>query len=89
MLGRLRRWRPPRHDEVNLEPNQVGREVGESVEVLGIALLQGDLLALHPAEVTQPLLEHLEAGREARGGAGNEQTYPGDFPRRLRVGGER
>ncbi len=45
---------------------------GSLVEVLGIAVLQGDLLALDPAQVTQPLPEALEAGREARGGAEHE-----------------
>jgi hypothetical protein len=69
--------------------DQFGREVGEPVEVLCIAVLQSDVLALHPAEVTQPLLEDLDARREARGGAENEKTYPGGFPRRLGLGGER
>ena len=89
MLGRLRRWPPPRHDEVSLEPNQVGREVREPVEVLGRAVLQGDLLALDPAQVTEPLSEALDVGRDARGGAEEEQTNPGDVPCWRRYGGER
>jgi hypothetical protein len=80
---------PPRHDEVSLEPNQVGHELGEPVEVLGIAVLQGDLLALDPAQVTEPLSEALDVGRDARGGAEEEKTDPGDFPCWLRYCGKR
>jgi hypothetical protein len=46
------------------------------------------MLALDVPEVAQSLPEDLDAGREVRGGAGNEQTYPGDLPCGLRCCGQ-
>jgi hypothetical protein len=71
-------------DQRHRKADQFSRVVGDLVEVLCLAVLQGDMLALDVPEVTQSLPEDLDAGREARGGAGNEKTYPGDFPCWLR-----
>jgi hypothetical protein len=57
-LGRIRGWSDACDDELYLELDQLGRELGESF-VLPVrpALLQEEALAHHPAVVTQPLQE--------------------------------
>src|SRR5207302_5184046 len=55
----------------------------------GIPVLDGDGLALHVAHLAQPLAERL-IPRGVRGrNAGRENPNEGNFPRRLRVGGDR
>ena len=60
MLGSKGRERPAGHDDVHLEPEQLGREVGEPLGLpLRISILDDDVLALDVAEVAQPLAERL------------------------------
>jgi hypothetical protein len=73
---------------VHLEPNQVGREVGQPVEAtLGKSILDDDVLAFCPSELAKPLPERLNIGTGGR--AGPEKPHPGDLPCRLRYGGTR
>ena len=80
MPGR-RLWLPPtpRDDDIHLEPDQFGREVGEPLQLpLGQALLQDESLALHIAERAQPLQEGFTLPRVRRKRASREYPYPGD-----------
>ncbi len=59
--------RPVDHEDIHLEPDQLGRERGEPLSLpVGIAVLQDDGLALDVAEVAQPVPEGLDAGRVPR-----------------------
>ena len=77
-------------DEVNLEPDQLCREVGQPVVLpLGPAVLDGEVLTLHVAEVAKALPESLnEVGVTGRGGAAQD-SEPVDFGLRLRLSAER
>ena len=58
-----------RNDDVNFATDQLSREVGEPVNFsCGVAVLDNDILALDVAEVTQTLLEGLDAGRGSQRG---------------------
>ena len=50
-------------------------------------VLDGEVLALHPAKITQPLLEDLVLRRRAS--AERQVANQRQLPRLLRVGGER
>ena len=81
----------PRHDDVDLEPDQLGRESGEPLVLsLRPSVLDHDVLALDVAELAQPSPERLDEmlGRHGRG-RGHEEADPIDLPRLLRLGGER
>ena len=89
VLGGHRDWRPRGDDDVDLEPDQLGREVGQPVEsTLCKSILDGKILALNPPELAEPLPERLNE-ISAVGRAAREITYPVDLSRRLRPGGER
>ena len=79
-----------RDDEVDLQANQFCREVGQPVVLpFGPAVLDGEVLPLHVAEVVKTLPEGLhEVGVTSRGGAAQE-SEPVDLGLRLRIGGER
>ena len=58
MLRHTEHDRSDGYDEVHLETHQLGGEVGESLQLpLGPALLLDDGLALHIAELAEPLPE--------------------------------
>ena len=58
---------PTARMQIHRQADQLGREVGEPVEVpLRIAVLKGDMLSLHIAEIAQPLDER-GRGRGRRG----------------------
>jgi hypothetical protein len=58
VLGRPDRVAAPRHDDVHLEPNQLGRQVGEPlVPPLRIPVLNDEVLALDVVELAQTLPE--------------------------------
>ena len=79
-----------RDDDVDLQPDQLGREVGQPVEpTLRESILDDDVLALDPPELTQPFPERLAGTAVTGGRAGREEADPIDLPRRLRLGGER
>jgi len=82
-----RSWGRVRYEDVHLEPDQLGREVGQPVELtVRKSILDDDIPILDPPEFAQPLPERVEAeiGRRPR----PEVAYPGHLSRRLRVDGE-
>src|SRR5437016_2768318 len=61
VLGCRHSLRPPRYDEVHLEPDQLGRQVGQPVDpILRISIVDDNILALNPPELAQPLPERVE-----------------------------
>ena len=82
--------RPPRHDYIDLETGQLRGEGGErSNPPFRKSVLNGNVLALHVAQLTQPVPKSLNIrGGDGRRGA-QEHTYPSGFRRLLRVGNER
>ena len=79
-----------RYEDVHLEPDQLGREIGQPVEsALRPSILDDDVLALDPPELTQPLPERLADAGISGVRAGGEIAYPGHLPHLLRPGGER
>jgi hypothetical protein len=90
VLGCRHSLRPPRYDEVHLEPDQLGRQVGQPVDpILRISIVDDNILALNPPELAQPLPERVEQGRPIGRGRQAKKTYPRHLSRLLRVGGER
>src|SRR3989442_1009322 len=90
-LASRRCW-PPRRcdDQVPLEPDQLGRQVGQPVDpTLRISIVDDNILALNPPELAQPLPERVEVGRPVGRGRHPKETYPRHLSRLLRVGGER
>jgi hypothetical protein len=74
------RWRIPRDDHIDLEPDQFGRECGEQLVLpLGGAVLDGKVLSLHPAMVAQPLQQGLAPAHVDRTGGDVELAYPGEL----------
>jgi hypothetical protein len=60
VLGSPGGQRIAHHDDIDLQPDELGRQVGEAVGFpLGIALCNRDVLAFHPSQLTQPLPERL------------------------------
>ncbi len=90
VLGCRHSLRPPRYDEVHLEPDQLGREAGQPVDpILSISIVDDNILALNPPELAQPLPERVEQGRPIGRGRHTKKTYPRHLSRLLRPGGER
>ena len=81
---------PSRYDEVHLEPDQPGRQVGQPVDPTHrISIVDDNILALNPPELAQPLPERVQQGRPIGRGRHPKKTYPMHLSRVLRVGGER
>lgn len=77
VLSRLRRWRPPRHDDINHEPNQVGGEVREQLgPLLGPAVLDGKILSLDVAKLAETCAEGVERRPVYR----RKNAYPVGLP---------
>src|SRR4030095_11212046 len=82
--------RPPRYDEVHLEPDQLSREAGQPVDpTFRISIVDDNILALNPPEFAQPLPERVEVGRSIGRGPRPKKTYPRHLSRLLRLSGER
>src|SRR5215211_1549666 len=80
------------HDtmRLHLEPDQLGRQVGQPVDpILRISIVDDNILALNPPELAQPLPERIEQGRPIGRRRHPKKTYPRHLSRLLRVGGER
>ena len=89
-LAAVTPWRPQRHDDVHLEPDQLGRQVGQPVDpILRISIVDDNILALNPPELAQPMPERVEQVRPIGRGRRAKKTYPRHLSRLLRVGGER
>ena len=91
VLRGQRRLRNRCNNDVYLEPDQLSRKVGEPFEFpLRPAVLDGDVLSFHVAELAEPFPESLElAIGLPNGRAGAEKSYPADLHRRLRPARER
>jgi hypothetical protein len=75
-----------RHKDVHRETGQLGREVGEAIElVVGIAVLDGEVLTLDIAKVAQALPE----GLVDPSGTSDEVPNAPHLARWLRNGSER
>jgi energy-coupling factor transporter ATP-binding protein EcfA2 len=84
VLGCRHPLRPPRYDEVHLEPDQLGRQVGQPVDpILRISIVDDNILALNPPELAQPLPERVEQGRPIGRGRQAKKTYPRHLSRLL------
>jgi hypothetical protein len=87
LLDRPDRRSGPRHDQIDLQTNQVLCEGGESVDPsVCRPVLDGDALALDPAEILQGLEE---GGISVACRAVVEVPDERRLSRRLRLGGER
>jgi hypothetical protein len=77
------------NDEVDLEPNELLREIGEPLELsLRPSGLDGDVLPHHPAQLAKPVAERCEEVLIRRSGAGRQPADAPD-PARLRLRGRR
>ncbi len=77
------------NNDVNLEADQLGREVGEPLgPPLGISALDRDVLAFDVAELAKSLLECLDEWRDSGRGTAEESDLP-DLHGLLRLDGER
>ena len=73
VLGSAGRGGASCHNHVHLEPDQLGRQVGEPLVLpLRIAVLNDEVLALDIAEVAQTLPEGLQRWIGIRGGEGQD-----------------
>ena len=74
-------------NDVDLEPHQLGCEVGKPLSLsLRISELEGDVLSLHIPEIPQALREGHELGRGAQVDSG-QHTNAKDLLRLLRLSG--
>ena len=73
-------------DDVNLETDEIGREVGKAIaSTLRISILNADVLSLNPSEVAETLPECLVPVRGSGRRDWRKKTYPRDFLRLLRL----
>src|SRR2546426_2390400 len=78
------------HDDVYLEPDQLGQETREKFgPPLRPAIVDSDLLALHVAQLAEALAERIEEMPVHRVRACLEKSHPIEFPRLLGLGRER
>ena len=90
LLGSARTPRRRDDDDLHLEPDQLGHESGEPFGLpLRPSVFDDDVLALHPAQRTQPLPKGVEEVPVHGSRAGLDKAYAWHLPRRLRVGGAR
>src|SRR5262249_26105374 len=90
VLGCRHSLRPHRYDDVDLEPDQLAREVGQPVgPALRESIIDDNILTLDPPELAQSLPERVEYGRRHTGSRRRKNTYPRHLCRLLRAGGER
>ncbi len=70
-----------RHDDIDIETNELRRELGKTV-VLTVrpAKLDGYVLALHVTEVAQSRPERFDAGGPSRCGGCTQEGDPGQLP---------
>jgi hypothetical protein len=79
-----------RGDHVDLQPDQLRRECGKSIELaLGVTGLDRNVLPLDPACLAEPFLEGVEEVRDRHSRTAREIAHSADFAGRLGLGGER
>jgi hypothetical protein len=62
--GGQRGSRPDGHDDINLEPDQLGGDVGQAAVVLyGRSVFEDDVLAFDPAPLAEALAERFQERR--------------------------
>jgi hypothetical protein len=87
LQGSLSGWGRGRHNDVNIEPNQLGSEGWEAIVFsLCVSVLNNNVLPLHVPMLTQTLAECLGERRGDSGRIEPQDAYPGDFLRVLRGG---
>jgi len=75
-------------NEVNLEADQLGRKGGQPIEpTLRKSIHDGDILAIRPAQLPQPVQEHIDEGRGIATVPRPKKTYLGDLRSPLRLAG--
>src|SRR5439155_15099435 len=80
LFGRKARWRTGRNDELHLQVDQLGGELGKPiVAVVREAVLDDDVLALDAPVVAQPLEKSIDQERPAVARATGQKTDPVDF----------
>jgi hypothetical protein len=90
VLGRADRGRSRADNHLHLEPDQLGRQLGQPFRLaLGIPVLDDHVLSLDVAQGAQTLLEGLDIDVVRERAASIEQTDPVHFLRWLRVRGAR
>jgi hypothetical protein len=63
ILGRHHGGRPARHDQIDVETSQLGRELRKALgAAIGRAIVDDEVLALDVAEVPQTLAQRIEIG---------------------------
>jgi hypothetical protein len=86
-LSRLRRRCPDGEDNVRLKTDELGGEIRKDLGCfLRVAPLEGDVLPLGPAEVSQSLRERLEGLRPQQGTLVRQDAHSRDLRGLLRVG---
>src|SRR5262249_1150905 len=79
-----------RHDDVNLERDQVLGELREPLQLpVGEAVLKHHVPSRNVAEITQAVFEGFHEVRLLPARRAQQIPDPGNLPRRLRLGGER
>jgi hypothetical protein len=79
-----------RHDDVDLEPDQVLGELREPLQLpVGEAVLDHHVPSRDVAEITQAVLEGFHKGRRLLARRAQQIPDPGNLPRLLRLDGER
>ena len=82
MLGSEHRCRRRWDEDINLEPDQLGHKIGEPFDLpLRPAVLDRNVLTLHPAEFTQPLPKGIEEVPVHRSRAAPYKAYARNLPR--------
>ena len=88
VLGRPGGWRPPGHDQVDLETNQFGREVREPLgATIRRPIFDDQVSPFDVAEVPQPLAQGVEIGGVPCRGYRLQNPDAIDLPRLLRCSG--
>ena len=75
---------------IDLELHEFGHKAGDTVQLsLSVAILNQDVFPLDVTEISQPLPECLDLDQDggAGGATSRQKSYPRDFLRLLRLGG--
>jgi hypothetical protein len=90
ILGRRHRLRAAGHDQIDVETNQLGRKLGETLgAAVGRTVVEDEVLTFDVAELSQALSEGIEIGGVRCRGGRLQQTDTIDLARLLRPRRER
>jgi hypothetical protein len=83
LLGCLGRWRAPRDNDLDLQPNQFGGQRGEPIRFpIPVSPLYGQVLPRDVTEFVQPAVQWFESSCRMRGGPGINMPTRGILPYR-------